>query len=235
MKRTRLIGAAVAFGLVLIAVVLFWVPTRNTKKVQSVEQSGDYTVTFMSGAGRVLKVENVASGQSATPPEDPGLLFGERFLAWDKPFTNVSEDLVIHAVTGSVTQDSNAFILENAYVQQGGDVIVPFLLGGNVCLSAFDVTVSYDREQFAFGGFSYEDGGLVSNCLEDEGIIRMNFVSTDNVLSDVDLCGIVFHHIGSADKSDISLMVNTIVAFDENDQPYTPEYAVYDATVNVLN
>ncbi len=238
MKRRWLIGAASLLVVVLIVGILYWQKTDTTKNggnpVPS-DQIKEYSVVFVSSSGAILKEETVPAGQSAIPPEDLKLSFGERFVGWDKPFTNVTEDLVITAITRSVEQENNAFILESACVQRKGTVTVPLLLSGSVCLSAFDLTISYDNEQLTFDSFAYEDGALIYNCINDEGIIRMNFVSTDNVYSDIDLCGIVFRSIGEAEETEVSLQVNTIVAFDDDEQPYAPEYTIYNAKLTIID
>lgn len=54
-----------------------------------------YTVTFMDGK-TVLKTEKVQHGSAATAPEVPEK-DGKTFKEWDKPFDNVTSDLIVNA------------------------------------------------------------------------------------------------------------------------------------------
>lgn len=54
-----------------------------------------YTVTFMDGK-TVLKPEKVKHGSAATAPEVPEK-DGKTFKGWDKPFDNVTSDLIVNA------------------------------------------------------------------------------------------------------------------------------------------
>lgn len=54
-----------------------------------------YTVTFMDGK-TVLKTEKVQHGSAATVPEVPEK-DGKTFKGWDKPFDNVTSDIIVNA------------------------------------------------------------------------------------------------------------------------------------------
>jgi hypothetical protein len=64
-----------------------------------------YTVTFVDFDDRVMSIQTITEGNNATAPREPALS-GYAFAGWDKPFTNVSSDLVIratYAVVASTT------------------------------------------------------------------------------------------------------------------------------------
>lgn len=55
-----------------------------------------YTVTFMDGK-TVLKTERVKHGFAAPPPNNPLDTPTAKFVGWDKPFDNVTSDLIVNA------------------------------------------------------------------------------------------------------------------------------------------
>lgn len=64
-------------------------------EVSAVYELNEYTVTFKNGE-TTLKIDKVKHGDSATPPnvfDTPT----EKFVGWDKPFDNVTSDLIVNA------------------------------------------------------------------------------------------------------------------------------------------
>jgi hypothetical protein len=82
--------------------------TQTTTQVTTITTSDElpttlpcFKVTFMVD-DEVIKQESVIQGSSATPPADPEkastLEYIYSFNGWDKDFTNVQNDLVVHAI-----------------------------------------------------------------------------------------------------------------------------------------
>lgn len=73
-------------------------------KLKNIEYSPTvkmYEVTFVNGDGtKVLKVEQVFEGGSATPPPLPTDEVGRLYTGWDKPYDNIVADVVIKGVFG---------------------------------------------------------------------------------------------------------------------------------------
>ena len=55
-----------------------------------------YTVTFVDGQGKTLKIEKVESGKAAIAPADPKR-DGYTFTGWDKDFSKVTADMTVTA------------------------------------------------------------------------------------------------------------------------------------------
>lgn len=76
-------------------------PTQTPKPTESPVPTATpdtlHTVRFLDWNGTVLKTEEVLTGESATPPENP-TREGYYFEKWDKDFTNITSDLDIYAV-----------------------------------------------------------------------------------------------------------------------------------------
>ncbi|MFO8090568.1 MAG: InlB B-repeat-containing protein [Desulfatiglandaceae bacterium] len=92
-----------------------------------------YTVTFEDHDGTVLKTEQVDSGGSATPPQDP-VREGYTFTGWNPPppYDNVTEDLTVvaqyEATTDTFTvtfQDYDGTVLKTEEVAEGSAATAP--------------------------------------------------------------------------------------------------------------
>ena len=65
-------------------------------EVSAVYEINFYTVIFKNGE-TTLKIDKVKHGDSATPPNNPPDTPTEKFVGWDKPFDNVTSDLIVNA------------------------------------------------------------------------------------------------------------------------------------------
>lgn len=197
-----------------------------------------YTVTFYSNDGTVLKVDSVAEGNTANPPMQPQMLYGTVFQSWDTDISSVTKDLKVYPICEDVKEKMNIFAIEGAYGKSGGTVIVPIRLCGDVCVSAFDLTISYDSNALELVSVT-EDGAVLFNS-EVPGKIRLNYVSTDNTVADVDICFLKFSVKVPSGKIPVSLEMQSIYTCkdsleSDNDDLYVPEYAILNGTVYVLS
>ena len=89
-----------------------------------------YTVTFVDYDDTVLKTQTVASGKSATAPDDP-TREGYTFAGWDKAFNKVTKDLVVKATYTEngggggeiITGDLSQYFVDNAYIGPSCDAL----------------------------------------------------------------------------------------------------------------
>lgn len=65
-------------------------------EVSAVYELNEYTVTFKNGE-TMIKNERVKHGFAATPPNNPLDTPTAKFVGWDKPFDNVTSDLIVNA------------------------------------------------------------------------------------------------------------------------------------------
>lgn len=196
-----------------------------------------YTVTFYSNDGTVLKIDSVEKGKTANPPAQPQMLYGTVFQSWDTDISSVTKNLEVRPICEDVKEKQNIFAIEGAYGKSGGTVIVPIRLCGEVCVSAFDMTISYDSNALDLISVS-EDGAVLYND-EMPGKIKLNYVSTDNTLADVDICFLEFSVKAPSGQSQVTLDMHSIYACQyslesENDDLYMPEYSTINGTVHVL-
>ncbi len=88
-----------------------------------------YEVVYKDWDGTVLKSEQVLSGASGTPPEDP-VRAHYTFTGWDRDVTSVIADLVVHALYEPILhtvvfRDYNEVVLSTQSVLDGGTALSP--------------------------------------------------------------------------------------------------------------
>ncbi|MBN2696907.1 MAG: InlB B-repeat-containing protein, partial [Bacilli bacterium] len=94
-----------------------------------------YTVVFKDIEGKVIKVENVAYGDDATPPTPPEVP-GHTFIAWLGTYTDITQDVEINP-TYTINQQSISFVtnseqvLDPVIISHGSvmDLPIPFKSG----------------------------------------------------------------------------------------------------------
>ena len=124
-------------------------------EVSAVYELNVYTVTFKNGE-TTLKTEMVKHGSAATPPnvfDTPT----EKFVGWDKPFDNVTSDLIVNAKfeTKKFTLTFINFDGRSVYtaeVEYGASIDSHFEKADN------DVTETYDEAILAYDGWYKADG-----------------------------------------------------------------------------
>lgn len=244
MKKKALWRIALILAIVLIAAfaVMAVLIARQDQEMNHEQLNGDgkedqYTVTFYSNDGTVLKIDSVEKGKTANPPKQPQMLYGTVFQSWDTEISSVTKNLEVYPICKDVKGKTNVFAIEGAYGKSGGTVIVPIRLCGEVCVSAFDMTMSYDSSALDLISVS-EDGAVLYND-EVTGEIKLNYVSTENTVADVDICFLEFAVKDSSGQSSLALKMHSIYACQDsleskNDDLYVPEYSTLNGTVYVL-
>lgn len=217
-------------------------PAQNievTKAAESQQPMDDglYTVTFYSNDGTILKMESVEPHADATPPVEPQMAYGTVFVAWDSNFTDVTGNLDIHPLCVELADKPNVFAVSSAYGRIGETVVVPVRLCGDVCVSGFDITITYDADKIELKSVM-EDGSVIYND-ENPGEIRLNYVSAENTIADVDVCFLQFVVLEDFDFASISVEINDIYAFNDSvesqdDSMYIPGANIIDGRVYLI-
>lgn len=209
----------------------------NGEQLNGDEKESQYTVTFYSNDGTVLKIDSVRKGVAANPPKQPQMLYGTVFKSWDTEISSVTKDIEVRPICEDVKGKMNIFAIEGTYGKSGGTVIVPIRLCGDVCVSAFDLTISYDSNALELVSAT-EDGAVVYNS-EIPGKVVLNYVSTENTVADVDICFLEFSVKTTSGQIAVNLEMQSIYTCkdsleSENDDLYVPEYSTLNGTVYVL-
>lgn len=246
MKNKKLILAVIAAVAILAIVAIpgvIWYCSSGVSNNETSEQEAStspantYTVTFYSDDGTVLKIASVSENTAAVPPNEPVMSCGAVFKCWDKDFTCVNQDLDIYPVCENLNGKANVFAIEGAYGKIDSTVVLPVRLCGDVCVSGFDIIIRYDSERLELQSVS-EDGAVVYNS-GTPGEIRINYVSVENTLGDVDICDLKFVVKTESGVVPVVIETKSIYACKDtlesmDDSLYIPDYCVIDGAVFVI-
>ena len=132
--------------------------------------SVSYTVTFKDWDGSVLKTQTVASGGSATPPNNPTRV-GYTFSGWSGNYTNVTANVDIIA---QYTKNSSGGEVDTSVknIKIGSSTINKLYLGTSQIVKA------YLGDVLIFGGS--DSGGSGGEITGPETIVE-NFTPTEDV------------------------------------------------------
>lgn len=206
----------------------------NAEKT-ALDNETKHTVTFYSDDGTVLKIDSVKENSFATPPVAPEMTYGMVFKAWDTDFSKVTEDLEVHPVCEEIRGKPNVLAVESRYTREDNTVVVPLQLSGDVCVSGLDITVRYDPESIKLQLVT-EDAAVVVNDATP-GIIKLNYVSTENTVADVDICNFKFLANVREGIIPVTVEIDGVYAFEDEDQMdklYVPECTIIDGNVFVI-
>lgn len=192
-----------------------------------------YTVSFYSDEQKVIKIETVKRGCAASPPNDPVLTNGKVFEKWNCDFSKVKKNLDVYPEYEEYEGKENVIAMAGAYGKTGEFVFIPLKLCGNVCLSGLDLTVEYDATALEFDSVYNEDGALVYNG-DEKGRVKLNYISAENTVDEVDLCGLKFKVKAESGNALVKGTVEKIVAWDDADKLTEPEYRLINSTVFVI-
>ncbi len=237
MKTKRILAS------ILAVVVLFGLtacrpaPTEETSVQTEETPKKTHTVTYYSDDDTVLKIESVLDHEAAQPPHDPEVSYGYIFERWDADLSDITQDIDVHPVCQDVREKKNVLAIPGVYVKSADTVTVPVRLCGEVCVSGFDMMIQYDPSMLSVLSLK-EDGAIVYNT-DTPGIIRMNFVSVENTIGDVEICEIEFSVKAESGSIPISLEMKDIYACKDTldvqaDTLYVPEYTLVDGTVFII-
>lgn len=240
------LGIILPFALTVCIIVLMMTncsgnnpekPILPESENTSSEEVTKYTVTFFSNDGTVLKIDSVDENSSAAPPVTPEMAYGAIFQSWDTDFSKVTQDLNIRPVCETVNGKQNVIAVPGVYAQNGSTVVVPIRFCGEVCVSGLDVTIRYDEQLLKLKSVN-EDKAVICNS-ETPGVIRLNYVSVENTIADVDICDLYFLVEASEGVIPIDVEIQGIYAFEdssdaENFTLFVPEANVINGKIFVL-
>ncbi|MBQ2972774.1 MAG: hypothetical protein IJE19_00315 [Clostridia bacterium] len=220
-------------AIIIAIVVLIVCSIIAFLSIRSFLGKSEYEVSFYSDTGTLLAVEKINRNGTPTPPNNPQIQYGKIFQKWDTDFTNVKKDLDVYPESINFAGKANVFALPGTYGKHGDTVILPLSLCGDVCLSGFDISVSYDSNVLELESVFNEDGAVIYNT-ESKGVVRINYTSVENTLADVDICSLKFQIIGEVEKTDVAISIESVCANNDDETFFVPETNLINASVYVL-
>lgn len=167
-------------------------------KTEKIPVTG-YTVTFVDYDGKVLKVETVNSGKSATAPTDP-MRDGYTFIGWDKTYHEITSDLIITAQYEIVDNQVCIHYIDNG----DGTTTAKFSVNGDVNIAMIELQLSFHLTNAAYSGYTLLVSGSADANYTDD-IFYFSFMSATDVTEDTELFSITFNNV--ADRIGIEFTV----------------------------
>ena len=189
---------------------------ENAPPNNPAEPLPNYTVTFLNDDKSVFKKITVVSGEAPTSPGIPTMVQGYAFAGWDADLSSVTKDMTVLPLREEISSEKNVISISDGYGITGDTVTLPLSLCGKVDICCFELRIAYDKASLQFVDFSNEDAGITANCDAVNGIIYLNYVSTNNTTGQVDLCDISFKLIGNT-KAQVPLDITVDLAVKIND------------------
>lgn len=223
-QKKKLLIISLAIVICISIFIVFLIVMLNT--------NDEFKVKFYSDDKSLLKIDTVTAGNSAIPPVNPEMTYGNIFSKWDTDFTSVSKNLEIYPVCNSVKGKNNVFAMPGVYGKANDSVMIPLSLCGDVILSGFDIAVEYDSDFLKLESVLNNDGNVIYNE-SIPGKVNINYTSVENTIADVDICFLKFQIIENKREIPVSIKMNKVYAFDKNGKLYNPEYTIVNSNIYV--
>lgn len=199
------------------------------------ESKPNYTVTFLNDDKSIFKQVAVVSGEGPTSPGIPSMLEGYVFGGWDADLSSVTKDMVVLPLREEITDERNVISISNGYGVTGDIVTLPLSLCGKVDICCFELKITYDKSILQFVEFFNEDAGIAANCDAENGVIYLNYISTNNTTGQVDLCDVSFKLIGNSTKQvPLNIMVELAVRINDSDDYENVECDVRNGKIDLI-
>lgn len=237
--NTILISAIVVALAVIIAMVLI---SRRETPVDSAEIGSQ--VSLLEETEPVLPEEEGSGPATAfeTRPQEPleiditepvyVSLPQEETDDLDLVFTQWDKEGDSRAKFQDVSQVKNTVAIPSKYGKAGETLTAEVRLCGQVELSGFDLTVTYDKELLKFVAFENADEDLVFHCDEETGTIRMNYLRMTNLEEDLKVCDLQFEILSTLScETVLDVEMVEAISFDENGEILFCNYSLVDAKV----
>ncbi len=193
-----------------------------------------YRVDFCLNDGTPIKsYTNVSKGISIIPPEAP-YIPGKIFTGWSESTGNIQKDCIITAAYEDISDRKNVISTNTEYISNNS--IAEMILGiyGDVCFCGIDIKITYDISKLTFEGFYAEDAMVVTNVDTTTGVIYLNYVSTENTVGEIDLCGLKFKSILDEQIIEPHIEITSIYYIDNQDKLSKPIYNTIPGKIIVL-
>ena len=247
-RKIIIIAVCVALVIAVSVVVLIFAlkdsPAPNGDNPNNVETipstdttepKPNYTVTFLNDDKSIFKQVTVVSGEAPTSPGTPTMLQGFVFNGWNADLSSVTKDMTVLPLREEIADERNVISISNGYGVTGDTVTLPLSLCGKVDICCFELKITYDKSMLRFEDFSNEDAGITANCDVENGIIHLNYISTNNTTGQVDLCDVSFELIGNTTKQiPLNIAVELSVRVNDSDGYENVECDVRNGKIDLI-
>ena len=163
------------------------------------------------------------------------MLQGYVFNGWDADLTSIAKDMTVLPLREKLSDEKTVIALSDGYGVTGDSVSVPITLCGKVEVCCFEIKITYDKTLLQFIEFSNEDAGITVNCDSENGIIYLNYISTQNTTGQVDLCDVTFKLIGTSNvQTSLNISVDLAVKVTDADGYENVDCDVRNGTIDLI-
>ena len=147
-----------------------------------------YTVTFAYDDGTIIDQKQVKAGKGVEPPEYVSDMV---FRGWNSPINNVQQDMEVHPMFYTISDDVNLFYFNSVYVREGKDCLLDLNLTGEVNLSSAELVLSYDTNVLQFKSENSADICTVKE--KEHGTLAITINSDEPVTEKTLISQLKFH------------------------------------------
>jgi len=221
----------------------------STTVADTTEESGRQ-VAFFDGEGQTMQAEKNSKSTAVFPSPAQMERDGYLFSGWDKSVSeifqresvsavdngktvvgNSNQTIKVNPIYTDISDKTNVIATPAVYADKSQAFTVPLYVGGNVELCGIDLRVHYDTSVFQFVRFEENDNVV---CNAKDGVLLLNYISTENVKKGFKLCDLVFQSENKkVTDADVTVEIAEIVAIDGNGAFYTPQYETITSVITM--
>lgn len=182
------VGAILLAGVLISVGIVCFRQNTTAENATGSETEAVHTLVFLDEEGAVLDEQQVSDGGYAMPPELESVNDSIAFRCWNQSLYRISRSTELTPVYQDLRESENAFYMDAHYVELGRNVELELWLGGEVCLSSIELTLTYDPEVLLdfqcdvegspFRVVSSEEGSVTLRLDADENLAEALTVAT---------------------------------------------------------
>ena len=164
-----------------------------------------YIVRFLTDDGIPISIVECKKGDSLTLPKAPQKI-GSIFSGWSGNYSNITQNTDVFAKYTDISQKENVLSADTVYVNDKSEFNVLVGIYGNVNFCGLDLDIEYDSDILELLEVTDVDDCVIANNGND-GVINMNYVTTDNTTGDVTFMNLKFRSKVET-KTETSLLIS---------------------------
>ena len=169
--------------------------------------------------------ENPPTVNTLTPPTPPKKI-GYVFVGWSGDYNNITQDTDIVANYVEVSKIKNVISADTVYISRTSEFNVLIGIYGNVEFCGLDMEIAYDTNLLDLVSSENVDDSVILNDSTD-GIIYMNYVTTNNTKGEVEFVTLKFKlKVALKNETSLQMTVNSMYSLDNNNAFVQSEYQV---------
>ena len=169
-------------------------------------------VRFLTDDGIPISIVECENGDSLTPPKAPHKI-GSIFSGWSDNYRNITQNTDVFATYTDISGKDNVLSADTVYINANSEFNVLVGIYGNVSFCGLDLDIEYDSDVLKLLEVTDIDDCVIANNGND-GVINMNYVTTDNTTGDVTFMNLKFRSkVETKTETSLIISVNSMYSF----------------------